>query len=235
MAVERTMLFIIVSTISTMLFIIISTMLLNKQCCSLLFQQCCWTNNVVHYCFNNVVHYCFNNVVERTMLLTIVSTMLHVLALMKQQRLFMVVGTGESNIDRTSLFAIVIIVAQPCSTTVLLVEQCCNNIVFMAEQPCWQQRSQGAAQHCSRLLTTCNRLCVLTRVDHRRIDMRRRIETWKYFLIWLAIYTVNLTTMSLPVCLYKVYLLLQAAALSPHSRRAFFELLTPASCFVSLS
>ena len=52
----------------TMLFIIVSTMLLNEQCCSLLFQQCCWTNNVVHYCFNNVV--------ERTMLFITVSTML---------------------------------------------------------------------------------------------------------------------------------------------------------------
>ena len=69
------------------------TMLLNEQCCRLLFQQCCWTNNVVERTMllneqccsllfqqccstNNVVHYCFNNVVERTMLFTIVSTML---------------------------------------------------------------------------------------------------------------------------------------------------------------
>ena len=52
----------------TMLFIIVSTMLLNEQLFSLLFQQCCWTNN----CF----HYSFNNVVERTMLFVIVSTML---------------------------------------------------------------------------------------------------------------------------------------------------------------
>ena len=35
-------------------------------------------------------------------------------ALMKQQRLFTVVETGENDIDRTSLFVIVIIVAQPC-------------------------------------------------------------------------------------------------------------------------
>ena len=35
-------------------------------------------------------------------------------ALMKQQRLFTVVETGENNIDRTSLFVIVIIVTQPC-------------------------------------------------------------------------------------------------------------------------
>ena len=35
-------------------------------------------------------------------------------ALMKQQRLFTVVETGENNIDRTSLFVIVVIVAQPC-------------------------------------------------------------------------------------------------------------------------
>ena len=34
-------------------------------------------------------------------------------ALMKQQQLFTVVETGDSNIDRTSLFVIVIIVAQP--------------------------------------------------------------------------------------------------------------------------
>ena len=33
---------------------------------------------------------------------------------MKQQRLFTVVETAESNIDRTRLFVIVIIVAQPC-------------------------------------------------------------------------------------------------------------------------
>ena len=57
------------------------------------------------------------------MLLTIVSTMLHISALMKQQRLFTVVETGKSNIDRTSLVAIVIIVV-----TVLIVEQCCKNI-----------------------------------------------------------------------------------------------------------
>ena len=59
-------------------------------------------------------------------------------ALMKQEQLFVVVGTGENNIDRTSLFVIVITVAQPCQqvVTVLMVEQCCNNIVIMAEQPC---------------------------------------------------------------------------------------------------
>ena len=33
---------------------------------------------------------------------------------MKQQRLLTVVKTGENNIDRTSVFVIVIIVAQPC-------------------------------------------------------------------------------------------------------------------------
>ena len=36
-------------------------MLLNEQCCSLLFQQCCSTNNVVHYCFNNVVQHWWSN------------------------------------------------------------------------------------------------------------------------------------------------------------------------------
>ena len=60
---------------------------------------------------------------------------------MKQERLFTVVGREENNIDRTSLFAIVIIVAQPCEqvVTVLMVEQCSNNnynIIIMADQPC---------------------------------------------------------------------------------------------------
>ena len=95
-------------------------------------------------------------------------------ALMKQQWLFMVVEIVKKNIDRSSLFAIVIIVAHPCwpFLTVLMVEQCWNNIVFMPEQACWQHCSRGAAQPCSqlaaqccsRLLTTCNRLCVFTRV-----------------------------------------------------------------------
>ena len=73
---------------------------------------------------------------------------------MKQQRLFTVVETGENNnIDRTSLFVIVIIVAQPCQqvVTILMVEQCCNNIVIMTEEPCRQNCSLGAAQHCSQL------------------------------------------------------------------------------------
>ena len=41
-------------------------------------------------------------------------------------------------IEQACMFAIVIIVAQPCQrvVTVLMVEQCCNNIVIMAEQPC---------------------------------------------------------------------------------------------------
>ena len=76
---------------------------------------------------------------------------------MKQQRLFTVVETGENNIDRTSLFVIVIIVAQPCwqGVTILMVEQCGNNNVIMAEQPCCGQHcSLGAAQHCSSLLAT---------------------------------------------------------------------------------
>ena len=41
-------------------------------------------------------------------------------ALMKQQRLFTVVETGESNIDRTCLFTIVIIVTQPSNTVTTL-------------------------------------------------------------------------------------------------------------------
>ena len=62
-----------------------------------------WTIYVVCHCFNM---HCYS-------------------ALMKGQRLFKVVGTRENNIDRTSLFAIVIIVAQPCEqvVTVLMVEQ----------------------------------------------------------------------------------------------------------------
>ena len=77
----------------TMLFTIVSTMLLNEQCCSLLFQQCCWTNNIVHYCFNNVS--------ERTMLFTIVSTMLSML--------FTIISTMLFSIDEatTRLFTIV--------------------------------------------------------------------------------------------------------------------------------
>ena len=108
-----------------MLFTIVSTMLFNEQSCSLLFQQCCSTNNVVHYCFNNVVERTMFTIVS-TMLFTVVSTMLFneqccsllfqqcCSALMKQQRLFTVVETGENNIDKTSLFIIVITVAQPC-------------------------------------------------------------------------------------------------------------------------
>ena len=49
-----------------------------------------------------------NNVVERTMF-TIVSTMLFSI-----DEATTVVETGENNIDRTSLFVIVIIVAQLC-------------------------------------------------------------------------------------------------------------------------
>ena len=72
-----------------------------------------------------------NNVVQRIMLLTIVSTMLFSI-----DEATTVVETGENNIDRTSLFVIVIIVAQPCLkqvVTVLMLEQCCNNIIFMAD------------------------------------------------------------------------------------------------------
>ena len=57
---------------------------------------------VEQWCNNTVImaeQYCSTNNVE---------------ALMKQQRLFTVVETGENNIDRISLFVIVIIVAQPC-------------------------------------------------------------------------------------------------------------------------
>ena len=50
-------------------------MLLNEQCCSLLFQQCCSALLVEQWCKNTVITW-LNNVVERTMLFTIVSTML---------------------------------------------------------------------------------------------------------------------------------------------------------------
>ena len=49
-----------------------------------------------------------NDVVERTMLLTIVLTIFSI------DEATTVVETGRSNIDRTRLFAIVIIIAQPC-------------------------------------------------------------------------------------------------------------------------
>ena len=59
---------------------------------------------------------------------------------MKQQRLFTVVETGENNIDRTSLFAIVIIVAQPCQqvvTALLVLNNVVDNIVIIvAERLC---------------------------------------------------------------------------------------------------
>ena len=100
------------------------TMLFNEQCCSILFQQCCSTNNVVHYCFNNVVQkQCCSIFFEQR------STNIVV------HYCFTVVETGENNIDRTSLFVIVIII-----------EQCCNNIVFMAKQPCLQHCSLCATQ-----------------------------------------------------------------------------------------
>ena len=51
---------------------------------------------------------------ESALLLTLFQQCCSVL--MEQQRLFTVVGKiGENNIDKTSMFAIVIIVAQPCS------------------------------------------------------------------------------------------------------------------------
>ena len=49
-----------------------------------------------------------SNVVQRTMLFTIVSTMLFSIDETTT------VVHGENNIDRTSVFVIVIIVAQPC-------------------------------------------------------------------------------------------------------------------------
>ena len=132
------------------------TMLLNEQCCSLLFQQSC--SLLFQKCC---------------------------LTLMKQQRLFKVVETGGNNIDRTSLFVIVIIAAQPCKqvVTVLMVEQWYNNIVIKAEQLCWQHCSLHG---CSTTLFTVgsttlftlgsttlftpvdNRLCIFTCVVNTR-------------------------------------------------------------------
>ena len=50
-----------------------------------------------------------NDVVERTMLLIILLTMLFSIVVTTT-----VVETARSNIDRTMLFAVVIIIAQPC-------------------------------------------------------------------------------------------------------------------------
>ena len=50
-----------------------------------------------------------NNVVERTMLLIILLTMLFSIV-----ETTTIVETARSNIDRTMLFAVVIIIAQPC-------------------------------------------------------------------------------------------------------------------------
>ena len=58
--------------------------------------QHCWLNNAVTTRLSWL-----NNVVQRTMLFSI-------------DEATTVVETGENNIDRTSLFDIVIIVAQPC-------------------------------------------------------------------------------------------------------------------------
>ena len=65
-------------------------------------------------------------------------------ALKRQQRFFTVVGTGENNIDRTSLFAIVIIAVLKLY---------------------WWLNDAQAAQHCQRSLTTCNKLYVSTRAN----------------------------------------------------------------------
>ena len=70
-----------------------NTVIMAEQCCSLLFQQC--RSLLFQQCCSLLFQQCCS-------------------ALMKQQRLFTVVGTGENDIDRTSLFVIVIIVAQPC-------------------------------------------------------------------------------------------------------------------------
>ena len=80
---------------------------------------------------------------------------------MKQQLLFTVVETRENNIDRTSLF--VIIVTQPCSqvVTVLMIEQCCNNIVIMAEQQLLTSLFTG----CSTTLFTVGSTTLFTPVD----------------------------------------------------------------------
>ena len=61
--------------------------------------QPCWLNNGVT--INTVI----NTIIIMTLLFQQCS------AVMKQQRLFTVVETAENNIDRTSLFVIVIIVA----------------------------------------------------------------------------------------------------------------------------
>ena len=95
-----------------MLFTIVSTTLFNEPCCSLLFQQCCSTNNVVQYCFNNVV--------QRTMLFTIVSTMLF-----KNN----VVQYFLNNVQRTLLFTIVSRLLKQEKT--ILIEQACSLLLSL--------------------------------------------------------------------------------------------------------
>ena len=65
------------------------------------------------------------------MLLTILLTMLFSI-----DEATTVVETGRTNIDRTRLFAIVIIIAQPCKqvVTVLMVKEGCKDVIIMDEQ-----------------------------------------------------------------------------------------------------
>ena len=87
-----------------MLFTIVSTTLFNEPCCST----------------NNVVQYCFNNVVQRTMLFTIVSTMLF-----KNN----VVQYFLNNVQRTLLFTIVSRLLKQEKT--ILIEQACSLLLSL--------------------------------------------------------------------------------------------------------
>ena len=109
---------------------------------------------------NNVVHYPFNNVVQHLWSNNCCSALLN---------------EDRTRIDRTRLFAIVIIVAQPCRhvVTVLMVKQGCNDVIVLAERTTLLTTLfMGGAQHCSGLFTTSNMLCVYMRLlcVYARVD-----------------------------------------------------------------
>ena len=109
---------------------------------------------------NNVVHYPFNNVVQHLWSNNCCSALLN---------------EDRTRIDRTRLFAIVIIVAQPCRqvVTVLMVKQGCNDVIVLDERTTLLTTLfTGGAQHCSGLFTTSNMLCVYMRLlcVYARVD-----------------------------------------------------------------
>ena len=62
----------------------------------------------------------------------------------------MVVEIGENNFDRTSLFAVVIIVGQPLVNRFRNIDGwiMLKNHVFMTEQACWQHCAPSAGHDC---------------------------------------------------------------------------------------